>query len=86
MSTLQLPTTRPPTVQDLPVQDLPQLVDAAVADPVRDRQLDRQLRGVLAELRARRRRRRALEAERARREHERSAEHALLLFGQLHVR
>ena len=31
MSTLQLPTTRPPTVQDLPVQDLPQLVDAAVA-------------------------------------------------------
>ncbi|MGN7213410.1 hypothetical protein [Brachybacterium paraconglomeratum] len=81
MSTLQLPTTRPPTVQDLP-----QLVDAAVADPARDRQLDRQLRGVLAELRARRRRRRALEAERARREHERTAEHALLLFGQLHVR
>lgn len=62
------------------------VVLAAGADPARDRHLDRQLHGVLAELRARRRRRRAREAERARRERERTAEHALLLSGPLHVR
>ena len=81
MTTLQLPTTRPPTDQDLP-----QLLQAAEVDPARDRQLDRQLRSALGVLRARRRRRRAIEAERARREHERTTEDALLLLGQLHVR
>lgn len=81
MTTVHLPTTGPPAVQDLP-----RLVNTANVDPARDRQLEGQLRSALAALRGRRKMRRLLEAERARREHERTTQRALLLFGQLHVR
>ncbi len=81
MTIVSMPTTRPPTVEDLP-----QLLDTALEDPVAERQLDRQLRRALSRLRDQRSVRRARSAQNARREHERHFERALLVAGLHHVR